>query len=114
VITESPPGLLAALAAALAPARATAVLGRAPGPAADEATRLAPLSRSERLDALAVALAALPEPPPRARQLAAAAERPTVAALVRGSETSPPRNVLARLVEERVRALNGCTRFANT
>jgi hypothetical protein len=101
--------LLTALAAAFAPARAAACLSRAPDAAlAAEAARLAPLPRAERLDALASALVAQPPPSPRARELVAAAERPRVAAVVRGVGGGAVRPLFARLVLERV---SGSNRF---
>lgn len=100
--------LLASLAAALAPARAAALLARLPGarglPAHAAARAGAP--RAERLRALAAALAASRGSPARA-EAAAAGERPRVAALLRrlGSGASTPPGVsplLLRLLRERL------------
>ena len=102
----SPPALLAALAAAFAPARAASSLARAPDPAtATDAARLAGLPRPDRLDALARALAAGPPRSPRARALAAAAERPRLAEMLRRADQgAPPAGLLARLIAERLQA----------
>lgn len=97
------PSVLAALAAAFVPARAAA-LSRAPDPAvAAEVLRLAQLPREARLEALASALCAARAPSRRAREDSAAAERPRLAAMVRGAVAAgKPGGLLARLIVERL------------
>jgi hypothetical protein len=97
-----PRPLLAALAAAFLPGRATACLVRHPDPAlARAAAELAPRPRSERLTALSEALAGSPRPSPAAREAAAAGERPRLAAMVRsGEEARDGSPLLRRLLME--------------
>ncbi|MGC3997848.1 MAG: hypothetical protein QM767_10300 [Anaeromyxobacter sp.] len=93
---------LAALLAALLPARAAAVLARGPGAAAQEAARLAGLPRQDRLAALERALEREGAADPAAT---AALERPRMAAalaeLARGGGAELP-PVLVRLLRERL------------
>jgi hypothetical protein len=96
---------LVALAAALLPDRARALLGRAPASAAaEEGGRLAALPGPERLAALAAALH-VHRAPARAA-LVTAAERATVgahlAALARGEVPSGVTPALLRLLRERL------------
>jgi hypothetical protein len=86
------PALLAALAAALAPAQAGAAFSRCADRAlAEEAGRLASLPRQVRLAALEEALASRACPGLQAALTAAGAERPRLAALLRsGPGAAPP------------------------
>jgi hypothetical protein len=97
---------LAALLAALAPGRASALLARcgAGRDAVDEARRLAALSRRERLAALGRAVA----DPPGSGGIAPEHERPRLAAVVErvAAGLPPPASVsplLVRAVRERLR-----------
>lgn len=101
---------LATLAALFAPASATSLLARCAGDAAADAvahaTRLAAAPRAERLGALAAALSTDAAAVRGAAELAARAERPRVAAVLRGIAGGAPAEagvspVLLRLCFER-------------
>ena len=97
------PSLLAALSATLAPGRAEVLARCAAAGGAAEAVRLAALPAADRLAALEAALGALPAPAPEARAVAAAAERPRLAALLRddlAARAAP--SLLRRLLLERL------------